>query len=294
MHEFSPGLFVRSFLALQHIDPGFTAEGVLAGWVSVPQESYPDAPRQEAFQRAWLERIQALLEVESAGLANLLPLSGQQHNCFDIEGRTLDPSEQLPAVQYRAVSAHYLRTLRARLLQGRMLQESDDRQAPWALVINQTFARLYWPHGNALGKRLRVHAKEAQWATIVGILDDLHETGIPTAAQPTAYWALTQRPALHLGLVVRPTTVPLESLRPSIEAARAVDKDIPLHDVAPLTRVVNDSLGARRLSALRMGLFAGAALLLAALGIAGVKPRARAACSIDTHLTRHLAALRAA
>jgi len=265
------GLFSRSFVSLREVDPGYSPEGVLTGQLSLSRASYPDAARQAAFQAALLARVQALPGVASAGLANILPLSGQRDNTFDIEGRTLTAADRLPAVQYRAVSADYLRTLQVKLRQGRMLQDSDDAQAPGALVINQTFADLYWPKGDALGQRLKLHAPGARWATVVGIVEDLREANLSQPAPPTAYWSLAQQPSANLGLVVRLAAGAPESVVASIEAAlREVDGDVPLYGVASLSRMVEDSLGSRRLSALVMGLFAGVSLVLAALGIAGV------------------------
>ncbi|MCP3104054.1 ABC transporter permease [Myxococcus sp. K15C18031901] len=265
------GLFGRSFLALREVDPGFRSDGVLVGQLSLPEASYAGAPRQAAFQEDLLTRLHALPGVESAGLANLLPLSGQRDNTFDIEGRKLDSAERLPAVQYRAVSASYLRTLRVRLREGRMLQDSDDARAPWVLVVNRTFADLYWPKGDALGQRLKLHAQGAQWATVMGIVEDLREANPGLPARPTAYWALAQRPSSNLGLVVRPVSGAPEAVRAGVEAVlRDVDEDVPLFDVTTLARLMDDATGSRRLSALLMGLFAGVSLLLAALGISGV------------------------
>ncbi|MCP3065053.1 ABC transporter permease [Myxococcus sp. K38C18041901] len=264
-------LFGRSFLALRRVDPGFAADGVLAGWVSLPQAGYGEKARQADFQRALLERVQALPDVEAVGLTNLLPLSGQRDNTFDIEGRTLDPSARLPAVQYRAVTAGYFQALRVKLHQGRMLRDTDDAGSPWALVINQRFADLYWPRGDAMGQRLKMHTKDAQWATVVGIVEDLREANLSEPARPTAYWSLAQLPALHMGMVVRPRHGAPESVRASLESMlREVDREVPLFGVAPLSQRVDDALGSRRMSALLMGLFAGVSLLLAALGIAGV------------------------
>ncbi|MCE9673328.1 ABC transporter permease [Myxococcus stipitatus] len=265
------GLFSRSFVSLREVDPGYSPDGVLTGQLSLSRASYPDAARQAAFQAELLTRVQALPGVASAGLANILPLSGQRDNTFDIEGRTLTTADRLPAVQYRAVSAGYLRTLQVKLRQGRMLQDSDDAHAPGALVINRTFADLYWPKGDALGQRLKLHAPDARWATVVGIVEDLREANLSEPARPTAYWSLAQQPSANLGLVVRLAAGAPESVVASVEAAlREVDGDVPLYAVTSLSRMVEDSLGSRRLSALLMGLFAGVSLVLAALGIAGV------------------------
>ena len=265
------GLFARSFHALSEVEAGFTPEGVLTGRVALPQSAYSDTARRSAFMTELLSRIQALPGVESAGVSNMLPLGGRTDNSFDIEGRTKRPDENWPAVETRFASAGYLQTLKVRLRDGRMLQETDGLDAPWAVVINKTFADLYWPRGDALGQRLKLHGQNRQWATVVGIVDDMREWGLDAPSKPAAYYAAAQQPLYNLNLVVRAKAGNPESLRTALEAqVRALDGNLPLFAVAPMVRLVDDSVGSRRLSALLMGLFAGTALLLAALGISGV------------------------
>ncbi|NMO19031.1 ABC transporter permease [Pyxidicoccus fallax] len=265
------GLFAKSLLALSEVEAGFTPEGVLTGRVALPQAAYADTARRASFMRDLLTRIQALPGVESVGATNMLPLGGRTDNSFDIEGRTKAPDEFWPAVETRYASADYLLALKVRLLQGRMLQETDGPDAPGAVVINKTFANLYWPQGNALGQRLKLHRQDSRWSTVVGIVDDLREWGLDNPSRPAAYYAAAQFPLYNLNLVVRSASGNPESLRTAIEAeVRALDGNLPLFSVAPMARLVDESIGSRRLSAMLMGLFAGTALLLAALGISGV------------------------
>ncbi|NOJ91876.1 ABC transporter permease [Corallococcus coralloides] len=265
------GLFVKSFLALQRVDAGFAPEGVLTGQLALPGVQYPDPAKQAAFLRALLPRLQALPGVESAGLTNLLPLGGSADRSFDIEGRPRQPGEQWKAVEFRAATPGYLNALRVHLRQGRWLEDSDGPGAPWAVVINRSFADLFWPKGDALGQRLKLHGQDTQWTTVVGIVDDLREWGLDVPARPAAYYSLSQLPDVSMGLAVRVKSGDPEALRAQVEAeVRAVDADLPLFDVSSLTRRMDQSTGPRRLSALVMGLFAGVALLLASLGLSGV------------------------
>jgi len=265
------GLFGKSLVALLAQDAGFDPEGVLTAQLSLPETTHGTAERQVAFQRQLLEKLQALPGVESVGLTNLLPLGRSMTSGFAIEGRTKGPDEIWPAVQFRTVSPDYLRALRVRLREGRMLESTDGPGAAWAVVINQRFAELYWPQGNALGQRLRLNWPDAQWATVVGIVDDAREWALDKPMVPIAYYSLEQLGGTNLALAVRVKSGSPDSLRVAVEGAlRSVDGDVPLFGVAPLTRLVDDSIGTRRLSALLMGLFAGTALLLAALGLAGV------------------------
>lgn len=265
------GLFAKSLQALSEVEAGFTPEGVLTGRIALPRASYGTPEKCEAFVRELLSRIQGLPGVESVGATNLLPLGGRSDTSFDVEGRTRAPNEVWPAVEKRQVTADYLRTLRVRLREGRMLQESDGPSAPWAVVINKAFADLYWPQGNALGQRLKLHQKNTQWTTVVGIVDDTHEWGLDAPAKPMAYYSAAQLPIYNVNLVVRAKSGNPELLRTALETElHGLDANLPLFDVAPMVRLVDESIGSRRLSALLMGLFAGTALLLAALGISGV------------------------
>ncbi|RKH60326.1 ABC transporter permease [Corallococcus interemptor] len=265
------GLFVKSFLALQRVDAGFESEGVLTGALALPKVQYPDPAKQAAFLQALLPRLQALPGVESAGLTNLLPLGGSADRSFDIDGRPRQPGEQWKAVEFRAATPGYLNALRVHLRQGRLLEDRDGPDAPWAVVINRSFADLFWPKGDALGQRLKLHGQDMQWTTVVGVVDDLREWGLDVPSRPAAYYSLSQLPDVSMGLAVRVKSGEPEAVRAQVEAeVRAVDADLPLFDVSPLTRRMDQSTGPRRLSALVMGLFAGVALLLAALGLSGV------------------------
>jgi len=264
------GLFMKSLLALRGVDAGFKPVGVLTGQLVLPDARYSEPARKLAFQRDLLEHLEALPGVESVGLTNLLPLGGISTSGLEFESRPEVKGELLPAVEFRLASPGYLSALGVKLHQGRLHQGLGEVGGIPEVVINKRFADVYWPQGNALGQRLSLEPMK-QWSTVVGIVEDLREWGLSSPARPAAYWSLPAAPASYLSLVVRAKAGAPEALRTSIEAElRAVDADVPLFNVAPLTQLVDESISSRSLSALLMGLFAGTALLLAALGIAGV------------------------
>ena len=267
------GLFMRSFLALQAVDAGFDSQGVLTARLALPTDRYGEPARRAAVIREFVARAQALPSVESAGLATLLPLTGRSDWSFDVEGRAKGPADPpMPAVEYRAVSADFHKTLRIPLLRGRMLSDADGWDAPHAVVINETMARLIWPGADPLGQRIRLHrgAKNGPWTTVVGIVGDVREWGLDQPARPTAYYSAPQQGPLGAYLVVRTRQRP-EALLASLQAElRAVDRDLPLFDVAPLEAVVDSSVSQRRFSMLLLLIFAGVAVVLASLGIYGV------------------------
>jgi predicted permease len=266
------GLFMRSFMELQGVDAGFDPEGVLTARLSLPQERYGEPPKRAAAMREFLSRAQGVPGVEAAGLATLLPLTGRSDWSFEIEGRAVTPSDPpRPAVEYRAVSADFHKALRIPLVRGRMLSDADGFDAPHAVVINESMARIIFPGEDPIGMRIRLNSRNPNpWATVVGIVKDVREWGLDVPARPVAYYSLLQRAPAGAYLVVRTSQSP-SSLLASLQAElRAVDGNLPLYDVAPMAAVVDGSVSQRRFSMLLLGLFAGVAVVLASLGIYGV------------------------
>ena len=267
------GLFVRSFLALQGEDAGFDPQGVLTAQLSLPQERYGEASKRAAVMQDFLTRVRAVPGVESAAMANLLPLTGRSDWGFEVEGRPMDPTAPpRPAVEYRAVSSDFHKTLRIPLLRGRALADSDGFDAPHAVLLNESAARVTFPNEDPIGHRIRLNGRDPQapWATVVGIVKDVKEWGLDQPARPVAYYSLTQRNPMGAYLVVR-TRQSAGAMLASLQAElRAVDRDLPLYDVAPMEAVVDSSVSQRRFSMLLLGLFAGVAVVLASLGIYGV------------------------
>ncbi|WP_224361021.1 ABC transporter permease [Hyalangium versicolor] len=267
------GLFLRSFVELQKVDAGFDPQGVLTTRLSLPQERYGEASKRAATLQEILSRAQAVPGVEAAGLATILPLTAHSDWTTEIDGKPMAPNDPPPpAVEYRVVSADYYKVLRVPLIQGRTLADSDSFDAPRAVVINETAARILFPGEAALGQRIRPQssAKEQPWATVVGIVKDVREWGLDVPARPTAYYSVLQQPKLSVYLVVRTHQKP-ESLLASLQAElRTVDRDLPLYDVAPMEAVVDGSVAQRRFSMVLLVLFAGVAVVLASLGIYGV------------------------
>jgi predicted permease len=267
------GLFLRSFMALQGVDAGFDPQGVLTARLSLPQERYGEASKRAAVMQDFLSRVRSVPGVEAAGLATLLPLTGRSDWSFEIEGRAKDPNAPpRPAVEYRAVSADFHKTLRIPLIRGRMLADSDGFDAPHAVVLNEMAARIAFPGEDPIGHRIRLNSRNpnAPWATVVGIVKDVREWGLDQPARPVAYYSLTQRNPMGAYLVVR-TRQSAGTMLASLQAElRAVDGNLPLYDVAPMEAVVDSSVSQRRFSMLLLGLFAGVAVVLASLGIYGV------------------------
>ncbi len=265
-------LTMKSFWRIQQVNPGFTADHVLAMEMELPTDSkYRTDVEQAEFFRRVLERVSALPAVRSAAVANVLPLdnSDSPRLSFLIDGRApLADGQRLPA-DYRAVSPEYFRTMGISLRKGRQLTESDRTDRPLVAVINESLARRDWPDGsNPIGQRLRFGGNRA-WE-IVGIVGDVKHSGLDKQATPSVFISYFQSPEMRMSLVVRTAGDPLSMIRAVKDQVYAVDKDQPMYKIRTMDQVVADSQSSPRFTLVLLGVFAAVALALAAVGIYGV------------------------
>jgi putative ABC transport system permease protein len=265
------GLATRSLVRLLGVQPGFDPRQVVAGRVSLPDSRYPKEPQQQAFFRNLIERVQALPGVVSAGAASELPLNGGSNGTVVIEGQAA-PKDiwSSPLVESCTVTPNYFRTMRIPLLGGRDFAETDTKEEPLVAVINETMARRFWPHQDAVGKRFKHNDPEAKWVTVIGVVGDVREFGLAEPAIPEAYYPESQSTFSELVLVVRTANDP-QAQAPAIrKALNDLDKDLPWYSVQTLSEMVSNSSREKRFVALLLGLFAAMALVLASVGIYGV------------------------
>ncbi len=265
------GLMVRSFLLLQQVNPGFNPRQVLTLELSLPQTKYAKREQRPIFFRELTERVKALHGVQSVGAVTELPLSGYNDNyAFLIEGRPSTIEGRSTSADLRAITPDYFRTMGIPLLKGRTFTDTDDKDAPPVILVNETLARHYFPGENPIGKRVTLGINDFT-AEIVGIIGDVKHTGLNAQAHEEAYVPYTQAPFwLSLTLVVRTDSDP-SSLVPAVRReVLAVDSDQPISKVRTLEQVVSGSITEPRFRTLLLGLFGVLALILAALGVYGV------------------------
>jgi putative ABC transport system permease protein len=266
------GLLLKSFRHLLDVNPGFNPQGVLTATVALPPATYGTEARQAAFFQQVLNRVAALPGVAAASVVDPLPLGGSMAmNSFSVEGRApLQPGER-PATNSRIISAAYLKALGIPLLRGRALAESDQAAAPQVMLINESFARRYFPNEDPLGQRIRLSIASNFVAEVVGIVGDVKHRSLEREAGPEAYVSYLQVPQPTMSLVVRAAAGdPLQLAASLRQAVQQIDKDQPLADVKPMTAWLNESVARRRFNLLLLAVFAAVALLLAAIGIYGV------------------------
>jgi predicted permease len=279
------GLLLRSFWDLSNVRLGFNPQSAMSVrmWLPMPNnpktDIYGTAAQEAALLREILRRGRALPGVEEVAVGDIasVPLGHGRNdlNPFPLvlEGRETQ-SNQAPLVYASIVTPGYFQLLRMPLLRGRLLSEFDDEKAPAAAVINEAFARTYWPDADPVGKRLRLPAPDDpssfSWTTVVGVLANARTESLEDSSVPRMYLSLYQRRANELAIFVHgrldTAAIPLEVR----EQVQSVDPELPVFGAQTLNEVVSASLSQRRFSMEIVALFALTALLLAGLGIYGV------------------------
>ena len=277
------GLMLRSFFALQSLDPGFNPHHVLSMVVSVAGSNEAQPVRRTLFYRQLLDRVRALPGVESAGGINHLPLIGDSWGwSFVIEGRPKPQPGDEPMATYRVAMPGYFETMRLPVLRGRAIAESDDARAPGVVLINERAAKEFWPGEDPIGKRISFQADKDNrptWLTVIGVVKNAKQSDWGANADPEAYLAALQNqdflgaPASHISyltLVVRANGDPA-ALAPTVkQVVWSFDRNLPISEVVTMDGVVAEATAEPRFEMLLLAVFAAIALVLAAVGIYGV------------------------
>ncbi len=262
------GLAMKSFVNLQHVNPGIRPDRVLTFRMRLPTDNlYKSRGEQAAFYRSVIDRVERVPGIQSAGLTDVLPL-GEQNNreYFTIENRPLPPGEELVA-DFRRISQGYLRTIGIALLRGRLLTDRDNADAPPVILIDETLVRQYWPHQDPLGRRMRLWGDYRQ---IVGIVGAVHHYGLEKQPEPTIYAPFEQMPNKAMALAVKTAMDTGATVKAVKATIWSVDPRQPVFQIRSMDDYISLSETAPRISMALLLVFAGVAVLLAALGIHGV------------------------
>jgi putative ABC transport system permease protein len=261
------GLLLRSFVHLSSVDSGVDTRNLLTVDVRLPRSRYTP-PRQAAFFDELVTRLRALPGVRAAASIYPLPLSGADEGAaLQIDGRAVKPDEHLVAGP-RWVSHGYFEAMGIPLVRGRVFRATDDADATRMVVINEAAAKAYWPDGDPIGQRVAAYGMG--WREIIGVIKDVHHTGLDVPARPEIYFPFPQFPSPMMTLVLRTDAEP-RSLVGGVQAAvRSIDPDQPTTNVRTMDELLSRSVAPRRFPLLLLATFAGLALVLAAVGIYGV------------------------
>ena len=272
------GLMLRSFSQLRHVNPGFQTDHALTLRVSLPvpdgQVTDADKDRFVSFFDRTLARIRELPGVTAAGAANMIPLDGNSTDrLIDIEGYVPRDAADKPDAQNRQATPGWFKAMGIPLIRGRLIESGDVKDSQRVVVVNDAFAKQFFPNSDAIGKRLRLGklTNEFQWATIVGVVGDVRGFALDEPPLPTMYWAVGQiRATPALAIVVRTQGDPGALLSSVRGAIAEIDPGQPIYDMQTLDQLVAKSLGQRRFTLSLMLLFGVIALVLSAVGIYGV------------------------
>ena len=264
------GLTIRSFREMMSVDPGFRPDHVMATQIYLPRAKYADRESRLRFFRDILERLRSTPGVVSAAAASTLPMHpvGVDFDLpFTIEGRNPPASGEEPRADIRAATEEYFETMKIPLLRGRVIEERDREDSPHVVMINETLARRYFVEEDPLGKIIdNPHGK----AEVIGVLADVHHYGLDADPGPELYLAFSQNVFPGMSLVVRTSSPPERMVSDIRSAVWAIDSDQAIYDMSTMDQAISRWVFLPRLSATLLAAFAGAALLLASLGIYGV------------------------
>jgi putative ABC transport system permease protein len=281
------GLMIRTFAALEAVDPGFNPHNLISMIVSVAGSKEAEAGRRELFYRQLIERVRSLPGVQAAGAINHLPLAGDLWGWhFAIEGRPKPRPGEAPGAVYRMVTPGYFAAMHLPIVRGRDITDSDNATAPGVIIINERAARQYWPGEDPLGKRVSFDddtTNPKTWLTIIGIAKDAKQDSWTDKATPEAYLVAFQNhdylgdsgteASKHMGyitLVVRTAGDPAAVASAMKEAAWSFDRNLAISQVVTMDAVVSEANAQPRFEMMLLSIFAAVALVLAAVGIYGV------------------------
>jgi len=267
----SAHVLIASFLDLMQRDPGFRRDNLLTFDVGLPQSQIA-VPGQVAFSDRLIERMKAIHGVQAAATGTPLPLQGHEMTvAFDIEARPAAISDR-PRSDFAIVSPGYFAAMGIPVLSGRDFTERDDARALPVLVVNQAFARRYFPGQNATGQRIRpgVGPPPALMREIVGVVGDAKQAVLGTDADPIYYVPYKQLPWRIGTVVLRTAGPPLEVAPAAREALASLERGASMSQVRAGEELSAAVMAPARLVTVLMGGFAALALLLTAAGLYGV------------------------
>ncbi len=276
------GLMVRTFLALQHVDPGFDPHNLLSMVVGVDGTEEVSSGHTANFYQQVLQRVKAVSGLQSVSAINHLPLAGDQWGLpFYVEGRPAGLPTEAPVATYRVVFPGYFGTMRIPILRGRDIAESDDLRAAGVIIINDYLAQRYWPGDDPIGKRISLNnpTKNPSWMTVIGVVKNTvrsnwssppeEEVFLPYL-QSRAHLENPSAPFAYLTLVMRTSGDPAEAAPAIRRTVHSLNKNVPLSEVQTMDHVVAEATGESRFYVVLLGAFAVVALVLAGVGIYGV------------------------
>jgi putative ABC transport system permease protein len=268
---FGAGLLTRSFGKLMSVNPGFDPQNVLTVRIDLPRSSYAKPEQTEQFYSELLQRLKSTPAIESVGAITHSPLADYGLVIFTgIEDQAPTDRTKEHPLGLGAVSDDYFRTLKIPLLSGRFNDATDTAKSNPVALVNEAFARRYFPSGNAVGKRVGFGCKEKPCRTIVGVVGDIKQESLTVAASPEIFVPMSQLAMNGMTLFVRTKAEPLSVAKTVRSEVLAIDKNQPIHRIQTLSQRIQETAADSRALMFLLGAFALLALLLATIGVYGI------------------------
>ena len=270
------GLMGRTMLRLAAVDPGFRPDHLLSARVVLSGPAWNEPAKRTTFLEQVLAKVRTLPGVEAVALTLSLPIEGSNWgSVFIVRDKPVPPRAELPSSAFVPVSAGYFRTMGMQLREGREFEAGDRAGAETVVVVNETFARRMWPGESAVGKQVKQGWPEtpedvAPWRRVVGVVNDVKLNGVDRDTPMQAFLPHSQNPSRSVALVIRTSVDPASVGNAVAAAVNSLDKELPVTRILPMTRLMSAAVSRQRLSTVILGVFAGVAILLAAVGLYGV------------------------
>ena len=285
------GLLIRTYERLTRVDPGFQTNNVLTFSVSLPNSAYPGPAKVAHFYDDLIRRLEQIPGVKAAGATTAIPISGNGWGkFFSIDEHPASRLADVPLIQYREVTAHYIRAMGIPVRRGRSFTDNDVNGQPMVALINEAARQRFFPHEDPIGKRVYPGAPESVLAnflpspdfriprlTIVGVVGDVRHAGLEQPPTPELYVPHlqgtvkdNQEPSSSMVVVLRTNSAPASFVRETRGVMHSLDPDLPMADIASMDERMQKSLASKTFQLFLFGAFAFIALALAAVGVYGV------------------------
>jgi predicted permease len=267
------GLMLKSFYRVLQTDPGFSSQGVLTAFYSLPNLQYKDDAQRRQFANQLAAKLESIPGVQASGVKN--PLLGGNQTSYGVEGKPLADPGKRSSTDISRVTPGAMKAMGIALIQGRYFTPSDNENSEPVCIIDATMAQAEWPGQNPVAKRIAVsflnnNPNDPQWMKIVGIVAHTKNYGVDQPSRVETYLPFAQDPSGGGYIVLRTSTNPSSLAQNTRDAILSIDPNIPLSQVRSLADTVDEDVAPRRLSVFLLGAFASLALVLAAVGIYGV------------------------
>lgn len=267
------GLLMRSFISLQKVDAGFDAQNVLTMGIALPSTKYKTEADHMQFFDQLITRVKALPGVQHAAIVNDLPIESGNQTSFYVEGTPQPNKGEEPLTEYNIITPEYFATMGIQLVRGRNFTDADREKSEKVVIIDENFAKQFWPNQDPLGKRVKMggYSSTSEWCNVVGIARNIKFEGLDATDQRVlSYTPYPQAAIGGMVLVIRTANDPAGLTSAVRSEVFNIDREQPIYLERTMQRVVEESLAGRKLTTTLTGIFSMVALLLAAVGIYGV------------------------